>query len=90
MSAPGMDGPDDPAAALGDPLAADHNRLRSYLAARFPGEFEADLARGQSSAVTLACRLLDRLPLTPGTGVPPCVVARCNKPAGHIDPHVPS
>lgn len=91
MSAPGMDGPDDPGDALRDVHAGEVNRLRSYLAARFPAEFEAAVAAGDPARnpVTLACRLLDRLPLTPGTGIVPCPVAHCNKPAGHIDPHIP-
>ena len=86
----GLAGPDDPAEALDNPHAGSVNRLRGYLAARFPAEVEAHTAGGDPDPVTLACRLLDRLPLAPGTGIPPCPVAHCNKPPGHTDGHGPS
>lgn len=85
-----MAGPDDPAAALDDPHAAAVNKLRTYLAARFPTEFEAACAAGATDPVELAFRLMDRLALAPGTGITPCTVTHCTSPAGHIDPCTPS
>jgi hypothetical protein len=86
----GLDGPDDPAEALDSAHAAALNRLRAYLAARHPDAVEAFAARGGSDPVTLACDLMDRLPLMPGTQISPCSVTDCNKAAGHIDPHGPA
>lgn len=86
----GLSGPDDPSEALEDPHAGMINKLRGYLNARHPGEVEAYTARGGSDPVTLACELLNRLPLMPGTQIDPCTVTHCNKAAGHIDPHGPA
>lgn len=82
-------GPDDPAEALDNAHAAAINQLRGYLASRHPGAVEAFAARGGRDPVTLACELMDRLALTPGTQIDPCSVTHCNKAAGHTDQHGP-
>lgn len=86
-TAPGMAGPDDPAQALDDPHAGAVNRLRVYLAASFPDQFESHVAAGDTDPVSLAVRLMDRLALHPGTGVTPCRVTHCTRPLGHIGDH---
>lgn len=88
-NAPGMAGPSDPADALADANAAAVNRLRAYLSARYPGEVEAAVSKGNFDPAALAIALMDRLPMTPGTRLLPCHVAHCNRPGGHIDDHSP-
>lgn len=75
----------DPGEALRNPLVAEMNKLRSFLATAFPREMHRSNVTKAESPIDVAIRLLRGLGAT-GTGAR-CSAEYCNLAAGHDGPH---